>query len=171
MAKKILPILLTLGVSILPFVGCASPDSEPETEEVETSAPAAVDETSEGLLAYEWHLEAFGKIGEEDEVLPDASITLSFEREGSLGGTSGCNRYSTTFQTEPSGELTIRAVATTQMECAAETMYQERAYLGAFGDVTAFDVGAGKLQLFYGEYEYAMIFRGETRGDSESEAD
>jgi heat shock protein HslJ len=168
MPKKILLILLTLGVSISPFAGCASPESEPGPEEIQTSAPAAIDEASEGLLEHEWHLEAFGTVGEEDEILPGTSITLSFEREGSLSGTSGCNRYSTTFQAGPSGELSIRAFATTQMECAEETMYQERAYLGAFADMTAFDVGADSLQLFYGDYEYAMIFRGETRSDSES---
>ena len=67
MMKKILLILLTLGVSISPFAGCASPESEPEPEEIQTSAPSAIDEASEGLLEHEWHLEAFGTVGEEDE--------------------------------------------------------------------------------------------------------
>jgi len=162
-------VVFVVGLGVLSFARCSAP--EPEADPEKTRTVAAVDEASEGLLAYEWHLEAFGKLGEEDEILPETSIMLTFERQGTLFGTGGCNRYNTTFRAGPSGEISIRALAKTQMECAEETMYQERIYLEAFSDVTGFDVGADRLQLFYGENEYALVFRGESLGSSESGAE
>jgi heat shock protein HslJ len=168
MIKRLRPILLVLGLSVSLFGGCDAPESTPGPEAAQTSAPAAVDEASGDLLNFEWHLEAFGTVGEEDEIVPGSSVTLRFKGDGTLSGRGGCNNYSTTFQTGPSNEITVRALAATKMECADELMHQELAYFGAFADVSAFDVGAGKLQLFYGEeYEYAMIFRGEPLLDSE----
>ena len=168
MIKNSRPILLALGLSVFFFAGCSTPESAPEPEATQTSAPAAVNEVDADVLDNEWHLEAFGTVGEENEIIPGTSITLRFKRDGTLSGSSGCNKYSTTFQTGPSNEIAIRALATTKMECAAELMGQEHAYVGALADVTAFDVGAGKLQLFYGaEYEYAMIFRGEPLEETE----
>jgi heat shock protein HslJ len=166
MPKKFLVMVFVVGLGILLLARCNAP--EPEAAARGTRSVAAVDEGSEGLLAYEWHLEAFGKLGEEDEVLPETPIMLTFERQGTLFGSGGCNRYNTTFRTGPSGEISIRALARTQMQCAEETMYQERLYLEAFSEVTSFDVGADKLQLFYGKNEYAMVFRGEPRGGAEA---
>lgn len=167
MIKKTLPILLALGLSALLLAGCGSSEPGPEPELAQTSVPSAVDPSSEGLLTHDWHLEAFGTIGEEDEVIPGTSITLRFKPDGILSGTGGCNNYSTTYQTESSGELAVRALATTQMECGADLVQQEHAYFAALADVTTFDVGAGRLQLFYGEDEYAMVFKGQPLEDSE----
>ena len=168
MIYRFLTVLLALGLGALPLAGCSSTGSEPEPEVAQTSAPAAVDEAGKDLLTHEWHLEAFGKLGEEDEIAPETSITLSFDQEGALSGTGGCNRYSTTFRTGPSGEITIRALAMTQMECADAMMFQERAYLDAFTEVTSYDVGADRLQLFYGEDKYALLFKGQPRDEAES---
>ena len=169
MIKKSRPILLALGLSVSLLAGCGAPESAPDPEATPESAPSAVDETSADLLNHEWHLEAFGPVGEENEVIPGTSITLRLKGDGTLSGSGGCNKYSTTFQTKPSNEIAVRSLATTKMECGAELIHQEHAYLGAFADVTAFDVGAGKLQLFYGEdYAYAMVFRGEPVEDSEA---
>jgi heat shock protein HslJ len=160
MINKFLTILLALGLSALPLAGCSAPESEPEPEAVQTTPPPAVDESSQGLLEYEWQLEAFGKLGEEDEILAGAPITLTFKGDGSLSGHGGCNRFSTTFRTGPSDEITVRAFAKTQMECDEATTQQENAYLEALADVNTFDVGAARLQLFYGESEYALVFKG-----------
>jgi heat shock protein HslJ len=168
MIIRLLTILVGASLSVLPLAGCGSTESEPESDAAQTSAPAAVHETSTELLAHEWHLEAFGKLGEEDEVAPGTSITLSFDKDGRLSGSGGCNRYSTTFKTGPSGEIAVRALATTQKECDAETSERELAYFTAFADVSSFNVGADQLQLFYGEDEYALIFRGEPRDEAET---
>ena len=168
MIYRLLTILLALGLGAFLLAGCSSTGSEPEPEVAQTSSPAAVDEAGKDLLTHEWHLEAFGKLGEENEIAPGTSITLNFDQEGALSGNGGCNRYSTTFRTGPSGEIGIRALAMTQMECADATMVQERAYLGAVGDVTSYDVGAGRLQLFYGDDEYALLFKGQPKDEAES---
>lgn len=169
MINKSLTILLALGLSALPLAGCSAPESDPEPETATTAAPPAASETNPALLEHEWHLEAFGKLGEEDEIIPGTSITLTFKDDGILSGTGGCNRFSTTYRTGPSDEITVRAFATTRVECDEATTQQERAYLDAFTAVNAFDVGAGKLQLFYGESEYAMLFRGEPLNEAEPE--
>jgi len=168
MIYRFLTILLALGLGALPLAGCSSTESEPEPEAAQTSAPAGVDETGKALLTHEWHLEAFGKLGEEDEIAPETSITLSFKAGGTLSGTGGCNNYSTTFRTGPSSEITIRAIATTHMECGDPTMAQERAYLGSIAEVTSYDVGSDSLQLFYGEDEYVLLFKGQPIDEAES---
>ena len=168
MMRKSTTILLALGLSVFPLAGCGSVETEPESEVARTSAPAAIDETAPGLLNYEWHLEAFGKLGEEDELVPGTSITLTFKEGGTLTGTAGCNHYSTTFRTGPSGEFSTRALATSRMACEEPTMVQEQTYLEAFKEATSFDVGADRLQLFYGESEYALLFKGLPKEEDES---
>jgi heat shock protein HslJ len=160
-------MVLTLCL-LLFLAGCGSTDTgEEPVSASEAPAAATADAPDEDLLTDVWLLEAFGEIGEEQPRLDESEITLQFDRDGHVSGSGGCNRYSTTFKTGPSGEITFHAMALTKMACPEEIMAQEDAYLAALASATSYDVGAGQLQLFYGEeLDQVLVFGGEPREES-----
>ena len=68
----------------------------------------------------------------------------------------------------PSAPRCGATLAPARRSCPEETTQQERLYFDALGEVTSYDVGADKLQLFYGEDEYALLFKGEAPKETES---
>ncbi len=71
--------------------------------------------------------------------LKDSKITLAFGADGSLSGSSSCNRLATTYAL--TGEtLTIKQGAGTMMACDKPIMEQESAFLGLLSQVNAFSV-------------------------------
>ena len=60
--------------------------------------------------------------------LVDARPTMTFEFDGKLSGSGGCNGYTGTFRTEED-RITIGQLTSTMMGCEADRMAQE----GAFG--------------------------------------
>ena len=75
-------------------------------------------------------------------------ITASFDDEGGLSGSAGCNTYTSTYTTD-AGSITIEPPATTRKLCSepAGVMEQETAYLAALGEAERFSVGGGSLEL------------------------
>lgn len=58
------------------------------------------------------------------------TATLEFGTDGSLAGSDGCNRYTTSF-TQKNDSLTINPAATTMMACEENIMKQAAAYSAA----------------------------------------
>ena len=79
--------------------------------------------------------------------IQDTGITVQFNTDGSLGGSSGCNQYNGTY-TASGSSLTIQLGGSTMMACAQPVMDQESLYLKAFQGVTAYTVSGDKLTLF-----------------------
>jgi heat shock protein HslJ len=78
----------------------------------------------------------------------DTGITIQFNTDGTVGGSSGCNQYSGTY-TASGSSLTINTpLASTMMMCAESVMVQESAYQTALGTVKAYTVKGDKLTLF-----------------------
>jgi heat shock protein HslJ len=154
MKAKVLVLVLVCG-AIGVLTACGSGERTPAAEE--GPAPAAAASIEPGLVGT-WELRALGPITEETPTLAGTTITLQLEPEGALGGSSGCNTYRSTFATPEPGEVTIRALVTTRMACQPPVMDQEQVYLDALATVSAYDVGADQLQLFFDAETQALVF-------------
>ena len=86
-------------------------------------------------------------------------ITATFDEGGTLGGSSGCNSYSTTY--EVSGErLSITGpMASTMMMCPEPAvMEQEAEYLAALAEVSTYAIEGKQLTLYDAEDQAVLTF-------------
>jgi len=72
------------------------------------------------VFTLDWYLSASG---EQVQVLPDTEVTAEV-KEGRIGGSSGCNSYSASFEVEGS-EVKIGPIVSTLMACPDPVMEQE----------------------------------------------
>jgi heat shock protein HslJ len=80
--------------------------------------------------------------------IKDTGLTIQFNTDGTVGGSSGCNQYSGTY-TASGSSLTINSpLASTMMMCAEPVMVQESAYQAALATVKAYTVSGDKLTLY-----------------------
>jgi heat shock protein HslJ len=76
-------------------------------------------------------------------------INASFA-DGNLAGSSGCNRYVTSYQSEGDNMAVKSEIASTMKACPEAWMTQEANFLGALKGVQQYTITkAGKLQLVY----------------------
>ena len=120
-------IFIMIGLLL---VSCAS--SAPETpmatvEAVETEPPAAAPsptvppsvepQIASDLTGRVWYLETYKDAqGNQTPLLAGSQITAEFGSDGTLSGSSGCNRYSGSYQVD-GDQLQIGALASTMMAC------------------------------------------------------
>ena len=80
--------------------------------------------------------------------IENTGLTIQFNTDGTVGGSSGCNQYSGTY-TASGSSLTINTpLASTMMMCAEPVMIQESAYQAALATVKAYTVSGDKLTLY-----------------------
>ncbi len=97
------------------------------------------------LQGAEWTVEEFGG----KTPAKDSRITLNFGADGSLSGSSSCNRLATSYKLTGEG-LAIAQGAGTMMACEPPVMEQESAFLALLPQVNQFGVaddGALLLKL------------------------
>ncbi len=94
------------------------------------------------LAGTAWVLDSIGG----EPPLADTTITLRFEPDGSLMGSSGCNYYSAEF-TEGSGTLVVDNMSSTLMLCAEELGAQEDGFLAMLGSVKRYSLEDEHLTL------------------------
>jgi heat shock protein HslJ len=87
-----------------------------------------------------------------DSPISSTEITATFAEDGSLSGSAGCNRYTSTYTTDR-GVISVAPPATTRKLCPepAGVMEQEAAYLAALAESARFDVGGGVLELLHSD--------------------
>ena len=75
-------------------------------------------------------------------------LTATFDDDGGLSGSAGCNNYTSAYTTDASS-IAIEPPASTRKLCPepAGVMEQEAAYLAALGVAERFSVGGGSLEL------------------------
>ena len=66
-----------------------------------------------------------------EQILPGTTITAQFTEDGQVGGSSGCNRYSTTYTVQGNQISFGEQGASTLMACLPPIMDQEAAYMEA----------------------------------------
>ena len=76
------------------------------------------------LRANQWRVESINGGG----VVDNAKVTIVFQSDGRLGGSSGCNSYNGAYSIE-NERLHIRGVATSLRACAPALMDMERKFL------------------------------------------
>jgi heat shock protein HslJ len=78
--------------------------------------------------------------------LPDTTITASFEADGNLSGTDGCNRYGATYELD-GNQITITPGMTTMMACPDPIMQQAGEYMAALESATNYQIQGDTLEL------------------------
>ena len=127
-----------------------------QTEQVEEPVPTDIPPTAvpeidvEQVYAELWLLVGFGDAANPTVIDPDTVITLAFAPDGTVAGSSGCNNYSSTYELEPDGSLTITSPFAVTMMMCPRGMEQESAYLGALETASSLRITAeGRLEILY----------------------
>lgn len=93
----------------------------------------------------------------------DTQVTIRFE-SGQLGGTDGCNRYSTSY-TVNGAQITVdKNVISTMMACAEPIMAQATAYIAALTGAATYQIEGGQLTLFDAGGKPLAIFMAQSVG-------
>jgi heat shock protein HslJ len=77
--------------------------------------------------------------------LPDTTITLTFGEDGTLNGSTGCNNFSTTYETEGNKISINEQASMTMMGCPDPVMAQEQGFLFAASMVRTFESNGEEL--------------------------
>ncbi len=80
------------------------------------------------------------------EPLPDTTITASFEADGNLAGSDGCNRYGATYQVN-GDQITFTPGIGTLMACPEPIMKQASDYMVALESATSYQIQGDTLGL------------------------
>jgi heat shock protein HslJ len=123
--------------------GLAELPTASETAEESMVDETAAVETTNSLAGTSWMLTKLNN----EAPLPNTAITLNFLNETMASGSSGCNNYSTTYETD-GFKISFGPVAGTLMACIPQVMAQELAYQQALSDATFFELNDDMLQLF-----------------------
>lgn len=137
--------LMTLAVSActpirlipvpIPVPRAVAPDA--------AAAPAAVAESTE-LEGVTWQLVAYADASGA-AAAPVAEATIAFAN-GQVSGNTGCNNFFASYVLDGT-QLTVEQGGSTMMACAEEVMAQEQGILAGLGQVAAYAVVDGQLQL------------------------
>jgi heat shock protein HslJ len=104
---------------------------------------------SQDLAGTFWDLIAYnnGTGGFQSTVI-DVAVTADFAEDATLSGSSGCNNYTASWETDD-GSIEISPGAATLMACAdQDAMTQETRYLELLGLADTYRVDAGALEMF-----------------------
>ncbi len=140
---------LTVGACILVFAlsfCCGCTDEPADIPKSELAGPV-------------WILETYMSVdGTMTAALAVAPVTAEFS-EGSVSGSSGCNRYHAAYLTD-GASLTFDMPVVTQMYCdGRDIMGQESRYLNLLGSVAGYTVSSDRLTLIHPSGEEILIFR------------
>ena len=144
--------IAALALALLILVACGQ-TAEPE---------AAID-----LAGTSWQLSSL------NGALPlaDTAVSLQFGADGTVAGSDGCNRFTTTY-TQDGANLTIdlATAASTMMACPEPVMEQATAYMAALGSVTNFTASETQLSLKAGDQVVATFVAGADEPSAAPEA-
>jgi heat shock protein HslJ len=150
----LLTVVGLLLLMVVLFAACAKPTPTPiptlAPPATNTPEPAPVVDVNQ-LYANPWVLVGYGNPDNPTVVESGTAITLQFAPDGQLGGFSGCNNYSGTFQASQDGTMSVSPLAMTMMACA-EGMDLESVYLSALQSTRSFTINnEGRLLLSYND--------------------
>jgi heat shock protein HslJ len=91
----------------------------------------------------------------------DSEITAEFIN-GDVGGSAGCNRYGTSYETEGSA-LTLGVVTSTEMACDDAHNQRDREFFMALDSVAQYEILRDTLTLKDAEGNLVMTFQAQAR--------
>lgn len=80
-------------------------------------------------------------------LIEGTTITAQFDETGSVGGTSGCNNYNTTYEVSGNQLTFNEPIASTMMACPEPVMEQERDFLVVLAETATFEIAGEELIL------------------------
>ena len=153
MTKSSLIVLTSIvAIAALTAAGCvnsAAPSPSP------SPAPSGAPVLLEGTM---WTLTSFVTEGGTTNVLPNTTITITFNG-GNATGSAGCNRYFAHY--ELSGHnITITSLGSTLMYCGNPgVMIQETTYEQLLQSTAAYAISGDTLSLINGAGQDQLVFR------------
>jgi heat shock protein HslJ len=118
-----------------------------QTPMADSAPPAGPVARTEGtqLVGTLWQMQSYGG----NPALAGTEVTAVFTEEGTLGGSSGCNSYSTSYTVDGNNLSINGAIASTMMACLDDgVMEQEAAFLAALPTAATYQVNGAELTLF-----------------------
>jgi heat shock protein HslJ len=90
----------------------------------------------------------------------ETTMTIQFTEDGTAKGSSGCNTYSMTYETDEAGGMTFGAISVTEMACEDPpgVMEQERLFLEALSEVATYELQGDLLTLRWEDGAAAATF-------------
>ncbi|RIK45616.1 MAG: hypothetical protein DCC58_05905 [Chloroflexi bacterium] len=101
---------------------------------------------SPDLVGTNWGLDELGGA----DALAGVSVTMRLTDDGQISGSSGCNRFTGTWQGGSNRALTIGPVASTLMACSDPVDAQEQAFLAALENTARYRIDDDELYLLDG---------------------
>jgi len=169
--KWYIPVLIVLATMSLVACGgqepapTLAPTAAPEpTTPPEPAAPAddmAASTGSDSLTGAIWILTELN--GQPPLPTTEAggagSITVQFNEDGTVSGSSGCNNYVAAYEVDGSNiTINMSPAATTLMACPEPVMAQETDYLVALGAAETFEASEDGLVLYDGNGDPVAVF-------------
>lgn len=143
---------LVVVAVVATFNACApTPPSQPQAPAEPVAAGATASEAVD-LAGTEW----VAVTVDGDPVAANVQSTISFDADGRVTGTAGCNRYFGAY-TIDGGSITFGHLAATQMMCPPEQMEQEQRFLETLSRAERFERGVGQLMLYSSEGGEVMV--------------
>jgi heat shock protein HslJ len=111
------------------------------------------------LVSTQWQLTGYNNgMGGFVSLLAGSEITAVFAPDGGMGGSAGCNDYTTSY--EVAGDrISFGPVASTMMMCAdPAVMDQETTYLAALESVVTYNIDGKQLALMDAEGQVVLTY-------------
>lgn len=108
------------------------------------SACAAGEE--DGSLVGRWDLTDYGPAGSTSPALTENEPGLTFNEDGTLNGSSGCNGFSGEY-TIDGDQITFGPIVSTLMLCDSPMMGQEEAFFQVLMDTATYQIDGDRLTL------------------------
>lgn len=127
MKKTSLTLITLFAISVLILSACASGGA--------SASPAG-----------EWTLISYGDESNPTPALPDVETSINFNKDGTFGGSVGCNSFGADYKVD-GDQITFGSIVSTMMFCN-EISIQESAVLAILTDKTvSFTVNGDQLTL------------------------
>ena len=144
--KHIATTLLVAGLCAVLPGACTSEPAWVQAEQKAQTDPAS-------LRGVKWVCVSI----DADAMTSAEPITLDFNKDGTVTGFSGINRFSAPY-TAGTGSLSFGPIAATRMGGSAESMGQEQRFLQALAKTTQFSLQSGLLRLSDGGKKKLLEF-------------
>jgi heat shock protein HslJ len=144
--KHLATTLLVAGLCAALPAACTSEPAWVQAEQKAQTDPAS-------LRGVKWVCVSI----DADAMTSAEPITLDFNKDGTVTGFSGINRFSAPY-TAGTGSLTFGPIAATRMGGSAESMGQEQRFLQALAKTTQFSLQSGLLRLSDGGKKKLLEF-------------
>lgn len=138
-----LGLLAACGDDDTPIEAGTGTGAEGEDDETTVDQGEPLDIDREVLTASTWVLRVGGGPDGEVPMVDGWPITITFNDDGTFGGTAACNGYGGSYSIDGS-QLTLGEMASTEMGCEPETILEsEAAFIAALLDVDGINLSGG----------------------------